>query len=40
LPVATEGERGIELTAAQLHQLLGGFDLKHGRRRRRYRRVG
>ncbi len=30
---------GIELTYAQLTNLLGGFDLKSGRRRRRYRRV-
>jgi transposase len=40
LPVATEGEQGVELDCSQLRRLLGGFDLKHGRRRRRYRRVG
>ncbi len=40
LPVATEGEQGIELNCSQLHRLLNGLDLKHGRRRRRYRRVG
>ncbi len=40
LPVATEGEQGVELTCAQLNQLLGGLDLKNGRRRKRYRRVG
>ena len=40
LPVATEGEQGIELNCCQLQRLLGGLDLKHGRRRRRYHRVG
>ena len=40
LPVVTEGEQGIELDCTQLRRLLGGLDLKHGRRRRRYRRVG
>ncbi len=40
LPVATEGEQGIELDCAQLNRLLGGLDLKNGRRRKRYRRVG
>ena len=40
LPVATEGEQGVELSCAQLNRLLGGLDLKNGRRRRRYRRVG
>jgi len=39
LPVATEGEQGIELDCSQLNRLLGGLDLKNGRRRRRYRRV-
>jgi len=40
LPVATDGERGVELNCSQLSQLLGGLDLKNGRRRKRYRRVG
>ena len=40
LPMATEGEQGIELDCAQLNRLLGGLDLNNGRRRRRYRRVG
>jgi transposase len=39
LPVATEGDQGIELNSRQLNQLLGGLDLRNGRRRRRYRRV-
>lgn len=39
LPVATEGDQGIELNGRQLNQLLGGLDLRNGRRRRRYRRV-
>ena len=40
LPVPTEGEQGVELDCAQLNRLLGGLDLKNGRRRKRYRRVG
>ena len=40
LPEATEGDRGVELDCRQLNQLLGGLDLRNGRRRRRYRRVG
>ena len=40
LPVATAGEQGVELDCSQLQRLLGGLDLKHGRRRRRYHRVG
>ena len=40
LPVAREGEQGIELSGVQLHRLLEGLDLKNGRRRRRRRRVG
>lgn len=40
LPVAREGEPGIELSGVQLHRLLEGLDLKNGRRRRRRRRVG
>jgi transposase len=39
LPVATEGDQGIELNSRQLNQLLEGLDLRNGRRRRRYRRV-
>jgi transposase len=39
LPVATEGDHGIELNSRQLAQLLEGLDLRNGRRRRRYRRV-
>ena len=31
---------GVELDYAQLVQLLGGLDLRTGRRRRRYRRAG
>ena len=35
-----EGEQsGIELNYCQLTNILGGIDLKSGRRRRRYRRV-
>jgi transposase len=40
LPVPTEGEPGVELDCVQLNRLLGGLDLKNGRRRKRYRRVG
>lgn len=40
LPVATEGQEGVELNCSQLNRLLGGLDLKNGRRRKRYRRVG
>jgi transposase len=40
LPVAGEGEQGIELSGAQLYRLLEGLDLKNGRRRRWRRRVG
>ena len=41
LPVATEGEQGVELDCSQLNRLLGGLDLRNGRRRRwPYRRVG
>ena len=39
LPVATEGEQGVQLTCSQLNRLLGGLDLKNGCRRRRHRRV-
>jgi transposase len=40
LPVATEGDQGVELDCRQLNRLLGGLDLRNGRRRRRFRRVG
>lgn len=40
LPLATEGQSGVELNCTQLNRLLGGLDLTSGRRRRRYRRVG
>src|SRR5262245_19607077 len=40
LPVAPEGDPGVELDCRQLDRLLGGLDLRNGRRRRRYRRVG
>jgi len=39
LPDFESDQPGIELTYAQLTNLLGGFDMKSGRRRRRYRRV-
>ena len=39
LPAATEGDQGIELDSRQLNQLLGGLDLRNGRRRKRYRLV-
>lgn len=39
LPVATEGDQGVELSCKQLTQLLEGMDLRNGRRRRRYRQV-
>ncbi len=40
LPVATEGEPSVELDCCGLNRLLGGLDLKNGRRCKRYRRVG
>jgi transposase len=40
LPVATEGQEGVELNCSQLNRLLGGLDLNNGRRRRWCRRVG
>ena len=40
LPKPSDDEQGIELDDAQLVQLLGGLDLRTGRRRRRYRRAG
>lgn len=39
LPVATEGEQGVELNCSQLNRLLGGLDLRNGYRRRRGRRA-
>ena len=38
--LTTDDEQGIELDYAQLVKLLGGLDLRTGRRRRRYRRSG
>ncbi len=40
MPPVTDEQQGIELNCGQLTKLLGGLDLKSGRRRRRYRRVG
>jgi transposase len=40
LLTTTNDEQGIELSEVQLNRLLGGFDLKSGRRRKRYRRSG
>ncbi len=39
LLTTTNDEEGIELDYSQLVKLLGGLDLRTGRRRRRYRRV-
>ena len=39
-PDTTDDAKGIELDCSQLSKLLGGIDLRNGRRRRRYRRVG
>jgi transposase len=39
-PDAASEEQGIELDYSQLTNILGGVDLRNGRRRRRYRRVG
>ena len=39
LLTTTNDEEGIELNYAQLVKLLGGLDLRTGRRRRRYSRV-
>ncbi len=36
----TNDEGGIELNYSQLVKLVGGFDLRTGRRRKRYRRPG
>ena len=40
LLTASHGAEGIELEYSQLVRLLGGLDLRTGRRRRRYRRSG
>ena len=40
LLTATNDEEGIELEYSQLVKLLGGLDLRTGRRRKRYRRSG
>ena len=39
LPIAASAAQGIELDSIQLNNLLGGIDLKTGRRRKRYRRA-
>jgi transposase len=39
LLTTTNDDEGIELEYSQLVRLLGGFDLRTGRRRKRYRRV-
>ena len=39
LPIAASGAQRIELDATQLNNLLGGIDLRTGRRRKRYRRA-
>ena len=40
LPSVGNNEQGIELDDCQLNRLLGGLDLRSGRRRKRYRRAG
>jgi transposase len=37
---STRDEQGVELDERQLNRLLTGLDLRTGRRRKRYRRVG
>jgi transposase len=39
LPAAASAAQGIELDSTQLNNLLGGIDLRTGRRRKRYRRA-
>ena len=39
LLTTTSDEEGIELSYSQLVKLLGGLDLRTGRRRKRYRRI-
>lgn len=38
LPPAENEQQGIELSCEQFSKLLGGIDLRNGRKRRRYRR--
>ena len=40
LLTTTNDAAGIELASSPLVELLGGLDLRTGRRRRRYRRIG
>jgi hypothetical protein len=40
LPSTTRDEQGVELDERQLNRLLTGLDLRTGRRRKRFRRVG
>jgi transposase len=40
LPSNTKDEQGVELDERQLNRLLTGLDLRTGRRRNRFRRVG
>ena len=40
LPRSLRGEQGIELDERQLNRLLTGLDLRTGRRRKPFRRVG
>jgi len=39
LPTPASAAQGIELDSTQLNNLLGGIDLRTGRRRKRYRRA-
>ncbi len=39
MPSAENNAQGIELNESQLNKLLGGIDLRTGRRRKRYRRA-
>jgi transposase len=40
LPTTPGGQQGFELDERQLNRLLTGLDLRTGRRRKRFRRVG
>ena len=40
VPSAGMGAQGVELDVRQFNRLLTGLDLRTGRRRRRYRRIG
>ena len=40
LPITPGGQQGVELDERQLNRLLTGLDLRTGRRRKRFRRVG